>query len=865
MPICWRTTLCFSIKTSASSETAASTAPDKAPFSHRITPVMHLPVLSILRLNTPKPNPNVILCAHRVFSPHPLMSAWSGQVRVDIQLISWNAFCYSQLRRLTGSNLLTFFLTYLVTFFLFYLLTYLLAFFLTYLLTFFLTYLLQFFLTYVLTFFLAYLLTFFLTYLLTCFLTYLLTFFLTYPRQNIASTASHTSHSINSIFTSHHAANVISMTTLCLSNGNSTVAFDCIRPPRQKAVKSKDAKSLCMHIYMTCIRQPRQPKAVESQDAMQVSTQPQLHLMACVNHEARRLPLWFFHLVCVGGSAWHIICLPLVHSNLPKRGRSAKDCSTLLQLVLALRIWNSPPFIRHILLVSLHNFFQDKHTIPSMCSARRLHAHVHALRTNKSQLVAPHMTNSFGKPIGSPYEDCLRTCHHNLRHGCQTKLTCLHKKKLSQRYLLQCATSNEKLNAIHKMPLVHTWILVIQIYVCIYTCYISVFLATNCLSKTKPTIHNLTKKPVCKLSIFSFFLKFFLISSDIPFDILSDISSDLSSGILSDISFDIISDISSDILSDIFSDILSDISFDILSDKSSAITFDILSDISSDILSDISSDLSSGSLSDISFDILSDISSDILSDIFSDILSDISFDILSDKSSAITFDILSDISFDILSDISSDILSDISFDILSDKSSAITFDILSDLSFDILSGVSFDNLPDISFDIRSDILFDISFWHSFWHIFWHSFWHIFWHSFWHIFFLTGSRSRSGTQHWSHRIAVEVRHATLISQDSGWGPTRNTDLTESRWRSGTQHWPHRIAVEVRHATLISWDRGWGPARNTDLTGSRLRSGTQHWSHRIAVEVRHKEDAEEDAEDAEEEEAEEEEEDKCWHKI
>ena len=53
-----------------------------------------------------------------------LMSAWSGQVRVDIQLISWNVFCYSQLRRLTGSNLLTFFLTYL--------LTYLLTFFLTY-------------------------------------------------------------------------------------------------------------------------------------------------------------------------------------------------------------------------------------------------------------------------------------------------------------------------------------------------------------------------------------------------------------------------------------------------------------------------------------------------------------------------------------------------------------------------------------------------------------------------------------------------------------------------------------------------------------------------------------------------------------
>ena len=156
------------------------------------------------------------------------VSAWWGQVRVDIQLISWNAFCYSQLRRLTGSNLLTFFLTYLLTFFLRCLLT----FFLTYLLTFFLTYLLKFFLTYVSTFFLTYLLTFFLTYLLTCFLTYLLTFFLTYQRQNIASTASHKSHSTNSIFTSHHAAKAISMTTLCLSNGNSTVAFDCIGQPR---------------------------------------------------------------------------------------------------------------------------------------------------------------------------------------------------------------------------------------------------------------------------------------------------------------------------------------------------------------------------------------------------------------------------------------------------------------------------------------------------------------------------------------------------------------------------------------------------------------------------------------------------------
>ena len=101
--------------------------------------------------------------------PHPsdFMSAWSGQVRVAIQLISWNLLYYSQLRRLTGSNLLTFFLTYLLTFFLTNLLIYLLTIFLTYLLTFFLTYLLTFLLTNLLTLFLTYLLTFFLTFVLS--------------------------------------------------------------------------------------------------------------------------------------------------------------------------------------------------------------------------------------------------------------------------------------------------------------------------------------------------------------------------------------------------------------------------------------------------------------------------------------------------------------------------------------------------------------------------------------------------------------------------------------------------------------------------------------------------------------------------
>ena len=312
----------------------------------------------------------------------------------------------------------------------------------------FLTYLLTFFLTNLLTLFLTYLLT----YLSTYFLTYLLTFFLTYQNQNLTSTASHkkplcklyiylTPRSKSNIHDNFVPVNVIAL------SASDRPAKRQLSPKMQNACSST-------HTHITCIRPPRQT-AVESKHAKGFKV-PRLHLMACANHEARRLPLWFFHFFCVGGSAPHIICLPLVHSILPKRGRSTKDCSALLQLLLALRIWNRPPFICHIPLVSLHDFFHDKHQIPSMCSARRLHAHVHALSTNRSQLVAPHMLNSFGHLIGNPNEDRLRTFHHNLRHGCQTKLTSLHKNKVEPTILAavqRCSAPNKakKQDAINKM------------------------------------------------------------------------------------------------------------------------------------------------------------------------------------------------------------------------------------------------------------------------------------------------------------------------------------------------------------------------------------------------------------------------------
>ena len=716
----------------------------------------------------------------------------------------------------------------------------------------------------------------FLTYLLTCFLTYLLTSFLTYQNQTLTSTASQKkSSSANSILTSHHAEKVISMTTLCLSNVIALSASD--RPAKRQLSPKIKMQNACSSTHTHTPHASDRPakKQLSPRDAI-LAVAPHLHLMACANHEPRPLPLWLFPLFCVGGSARHIICFPLMHSNLPKGRQGSKDWSTLLQLLLALRIWNSHPFIRHIPQDSLHNLWHNEHTIASTRSAK-LHANADALSTNKSQSVAPHMPNSFGKPIGCPNEDRRRTFHHKLRHGCQTKLTCLHTKSWA---------SSICCSAPHQMTMPskrfrwckHEFLLSRSMYVQIYMLHISLL---NLLiwNYIKPTTHFF------QMYEFSNSYQTPWTKPDISFDILSVISSGIASDILWDIIFwhsfchifchsfwhlsDISSDMSSDTLSDISSHIIFDISFGILSDMSSHIlsdiSFDILSDISSDILYDISfdilSDISFWHLSDISFDILSDISSDIsfwhffwhifwhFSDISSDILSDISFDILSVKSSGISSDILWDISFDILSGISSDILSDISFDILSDISS----DILSDISFAILSDIfsqtfflNFFQTYLLTFFLtyRSDMLSDRG-----------------WGPARHTD-LTESRLRSGTPHWTHRIAVEVRHATLNSQDRGWGPARRTELKGSRLRSGTPHWTHRIVVEVRHATLNSQDRGWGPARHTELTVSRLRSGTP--AHHIELTWTQQRDKEVE-EEKEEEEKDEDEEVQCWHKI
>ena len=101
------------------------------------------------------------------------------------------------------------------------------------------------FLIYLLTFFLIYLLTylliFFLTYLLTRLLTYLLTCFLTYQNQNLTSTASQKKQLYKLYL-------YLTPRSKCNIHDNFVPVKchrpQCIGPPRQGAIKSKDAKNL---------------------------------------------------------------------------------------------------------------------------------------------------------------------------------------------------------------------------------------------------------------------------------------------------------------------------------------------------------------------------------------------------------------------------------------------------------------------------------------------------------------------------------------------------------------------------------------------------------------------------------------------
>ena len=81
---------------------------------------------------------------------------------------------------------------------------------------------------------------------------------------------------------------------------------------------------------------------------------------------------------------------------------------------------------------------------------------------------------------------------------------------------------------------------------------------------------------------------------------------------------------------------------------------------------------------------------------------------------------------------------------------------------------------------------------------------------------------------SNKASDNLSDILLSDTFCGCGPARNAGLTGSRLRSGAEHWPYTIAVEVRRGTLASQDRGWGPARNTELTatGSRSRSGAEY---------------------------------------
>ena len=260
--------------------------------------------------------------------------------------------------------------------------------------------------------------------------------------KNIAFTASHKRDSTNSQFL-HTTQQKYYTWRLCVCQMHS-IASDS---PAKKQLSPRDAIHTLIAILQlhSCIPLHRTAPPRSSwvqRCTAPVATQPRLHLMARANHEAGCLPVSLLHRCCVTGPRLHRINLPFMLSNLPKRRHSAKDRTALLQFSNALLIWNSSPFVHNMPQSSIHNFWQYEHTIATMRGARRIHAQVHAIFSNCGQHIAPYIANSLGKPGRRANQDCRRTMHHDLRHGCQRKLNCLHTKRWATS--ICCSEKNQK-------------------------------------------------------------------------------------------------------------------------------------------------------------------------------------------------------------------------------------------------------------------------------------------------------------------------------------------------------------------------------------------------------------------------------------
>ena len=180
----------------------------------------------------------------------------------------------------------------------------------------------------------------------------------------------------------------------------------------------------------------------------------------------------------------------------------------------ALRIGNRPPFVCHIQLFALHDFFHDKHQVPKAAPCTRTcaqHQQKSTCRATHAQLLQrPDWQSQWASSQDVPPQTppwLPNQTHFLAQKPHWANRTC-------------CSVPNEqKQDATHKIPLVQT-------------CMYAHILGTYCL----------TFYPTYLVTFFlTFLLTFFFdlsfdILSDIFLTCLSDISFNISSGILSDIS-----------------------------------------------------------------------------------------------------------------------------------------------------------------------------------------------------------------------------------------------------------------------------------------------------------------------------------------
>ena len=206
------------------------------------------------------------------------------------------------------------------------------------------------------------------------------------------------------------------------------IALSASDRPAKRQLSPKMQTPVVPHTHTTCIRPPRQTAATTTSHGV-CKPWSQMLATAVLPPDLHRWPCSARYL-----SPTHALHPPKTRPKYERLQRASPALARPPHLEQA-----SPSYATYHLFPST-TFFHDKHQIPSMCSARRLHAHVTcAQHQHESTCSATHAQLPLATWVAVPMKIISgRSTTTSAMAAKPNSLPCT-KTKLSQQYLLQCA------------------------------------------------------------------------------------------------------------------------------------------------------------------------------------------------------------------------------------------------------------------------------------------------------------------------------------------------------------------------------------------------------------------------------------------